>query len=409
MKIYIYDPKPYLNEYVSKLWFPQMVQYALKNGHLVTMADSLEQCRDAACLNATLLTPENIAILKNNGCKVVGFSCTDSSYVDQSCRAGGILQTVDMLFMLTGIQKVNHGREMIVKPDFTIGLEERQFLPEEDWAVFHAMHQAGRLQSLPYVHWERQTHVDARPYSTRNQQALIRGGHHMRRFLLALKLMEIDRLDINSGFVTSPYFSDSMNPQFRYCDNCRSLRRTAGGFYPYNTDSNCTCERPPISDLGQWNNKSPRLFYEFSELYGGKWIDRGGIQKLLNARWLNQKDHLEMLARITFTSDLKWLFSIYAAQRFWDAAMVGCVNLLPMRTTDQEYFPDMQAGVHYKTFSEWMAPSRLRQESEISEDDYNHTAKETRHLYDQWMRPSDYAINSNLLAHIFSCIEKHTS
>lgn len=422
MKIYIYDPKPYLNEYVSKLWFPQMVQYALKNGHLVTMADSLEQCRDAACLNATLLTPESIAILKNNGCKVVGFSCTDSSYVDQSCRAGGILQTVDMLFMLTGIQKVNSGREMIVKPDFTIGLEERQFLPEEDWKVFHEMHQAGRLQSLPYVHWERQVHVDAKPYALRSQKALIRGGHHMRRFLLALKLMEIDRLDINSGFVTTPYFQDEMNPQFRYCDKCRAIWKTHKCYpeFAVNDMMGCTNEMHrgtcnmeverrkdylDVSDLGRWNNKCPESFYAFAREFG---TDSALCGRLLNAQWLNQKAHLEMLARITFTSDLKWLFSIYAAQRFWDAAMVGCVNLLPRRTGDQDYFPVMNPGEHYWTYSEDFSDLGDTLHA-FEERHYVNVSREAKALYDNFLRPTDYAIGTPILKHIFSSIEQFAS
>lgn len=408
MKIYIYDPTPSVNEYVSKLWFPQMVQYALKNGHLVTVSESLEQCRDTACLNATLLTPDNIAILKGNGCKVVGFSCTDSSYVDQSCREAKHLQNIDLMFMLTGIQKTNVGHEMVVDKDFNIALEKRQFLPEDDWKVFHEMHQAGRLQSLPYVHWEKQVEVPSQPYHARSQKALIRGGHHMRRFILALKLMEIDRLDINSGFVTEPYFQDGMNPQFRYCDECREIWKRNKKYPASSGNGGAKCCNPEwgqdgwqLSNLGAWNNRCPESFYRVSDKFSG---DRGKVENLMNARWLPQRDHLEMLARITFTSDLKWLFSIYAAQRFWDAAMVGCVNLLPRRTIDQEYFPHMEEDVHYRTFVEDF--HNLDEQSALSETWYSDISKAAKALYDDYLRPTDYAIGTPILRHIFDHIER---
>jgi hypothetical protein len=347
-------------------------------------------------------------MLKNNGNKIVGFSVTDSSYVSQACRSGHDLQNIDLMFMLTGIQKVNEGHEMVVDKDFNIQLEKRQFLPEEDWSVFNSMRIAGRLKSLPYVHWERQPNVEAKPYNLRSQKALIRGGHHMRRFILALKLMEIDRLDINSGFVTSPYFQDDMNPQFRYCDDCRAIWKP-GRYYSYwNGHSAQKCTNPMflndmnLSDLGAWNNRCPQSFFAAAMKLAGD-VRIEDVELLLNARWLSAKDHLEMLARITFTSDLKWLFSIYAAQRFWDAAMVGCINLLPIRTMDQDYFPTIANGDHYWSFTEDF--SVIEQESQINEAEYNHISKSTLALYDQWMRPTDYAINTNLLKHIFNCIE----
>lgn len=233
----------------------------------------------------------------------------------------------------------------------------------------------------------------------------------MRRFILALKLMEIDRLDINSGFVTEPYFQDSMNPQFRYCDECRKVFKAFNKYYAcclmgnHNDCTNPNLSSMDLSDLGSWNNKCPQSFYSAAHRISPSCYQQ--TERLLNARWLTQQQHLEMLARITFTSDLKWLFSIYAAQRFWDAAMVGCVNLLPYRTADQEYFPKMNPFEHYRAFREDF--KLLPFDSEIDERTYNQTSTAAMALYNDYMRPTDYAIGTPIIRHIFDKIEEHAS
>lgn len=416
MNIVIYDPKPVRHDYLSPMYFQPMREYAARNGIHLSDAVTLTDVKNCiVCCLADYLDFDTVNLLKNNGNKIVGFSVTDSSYISQSCREAAVLSKIDLMFMLTGIQKVNTGYEFVFDKDLNIKLEERQFLPEEDWAAFNMMRISGRLKSLPYVHAEHQPHVPAQPYNLRSQKALIRGGHHMRRFILALKLMEIDRLDINSGFVTSPYFQDDMNPQFRYCDECRVVWKKNKAFPIGNHKfSNCTNEdfrREPadLSDLGRWNNKCPLSFYGAATMLSERirYKDNGQLEKLLNSRWLHQLAHLEMLARITFTADLKWLFSIYAAQRFWDAAMVGCVNLLPSRTADQDYFPVMYPNVHYAIFDERLAG--LLGETEIPESVYNVISLNAKALYESHMKPTDYAIGTPILKYIFDGIEEHTA
>lgn len=409
MRIYLYDPRPTINDYLSPMYFDQMEKYAKTNGVDFLRIGTLTEAANCVFIcNADYLDPVNVSILKNNGCKIVGFSVTDSSWISQCCRESKHLQNIDLMFMLTGIQKINSGAEMIVNPDFTIGLEQRRFLPDEDWVTFNSMRESGRLQSLPYVHAERQPHVDARPYATRNQQVLIRGGHHMRRFILALKLMEIDRLDCNSGFVTEAYFQDGMNPQFKYCGECRTEWKRSRR-YPSGNGTPDSCTNPHakplnLSDLGAWNNKCPQSFYDAANMLG---VPPSKIEHLLNARWLAQQQHLEMLARITFTSDLKWLFSIYAAQRFWDAASVGCINLLPSRTADQDYFPKMEEGEHYMTYVESFG--ELDRQVVVTEPEYNNISRNSKALYDDYMRPTNFAIGTPILKHIFNKIEEHAA
>jgi hypothetical protein len=413
LPILFYDPTPSAHEYLTQMYFAPMRQYLMralnKPAHTT---DSLERTHNATvlCL-ADYLNPESVAILKNNGNKIVGFSVTDSSWISQSCRAGDVLKHVDLMFMLTGIQKVNEGRELVMTPDFEFKMEPRTFLSPEDWGVFHGMHISGRLQSLGYVHWERQPDVPAQPYASRSQKVLMRGGHHMRRFLLALEFMRGGRLDCNSGFVTTPYFQDDMNPQFRYCDECRAFKKSTGKPFSIpqirmGCTNPCRCGFLDVSDLGAWNNKCPQSFAELAYSMG---FMGDYVESLLNARWLRQQEHLEMLARITFTSDYKWLFSIYAAQRFWDAALVGAINLLPSRTADQDYFPVMHPDEHYVTFDEDLGKGDVWKSAEISEAKYNAVSKAARALYDEWMRPTDYTISTNLLRHIFTTIETYTA
>jgi hypothetical protein len=412
------------HEYLTKVFFKGMAQWLYANGRAHIEDNRLEKISNAVVItSADYLNTDTIDRLKNNNCKIVAFSCTDSSYVAQSCRAGSTMGHIDLVFALTGIQKVNVGHEMVVDHDFNISLEKREFLPAKDWLEFDTMRKAGRLQSLPYPHWSPLPEVPARPYNERSQKVLIRGGCHARRFVLALMLMRKDLLDTNSGFVTSPYFADDMNPRFRYCGPCRHefKRNRSFSFYsPQEHLIDCTSpatwgHRDWTTELGKWNNACPRSFYWLAEQFEKKHgaIDKTALEKLLNAQWLPAQAHQEMLARITFTSDLKWLFSIYAAQRFWDAAAVGCINLLPDRTRDQDYFPQMLPGEHYLTYPEdfrdlpYSSALAKWPLCDIGQKQYEPIAAASRALYDQWIKPGRFALNENLCHHIFQTIERH--
>lgn len=407
MTFAVFDPLPSRNEYCS-FYLKALQAYGEKNGKPVTAVAKLEATKNCTLFVLTdYLTDGTIQMLKNNGVRIVGFNVTDSSYISGACRYAVSLSMVDLIFMLSGVQTKNEGFEMVVNKDFTIGLEKRQFLVESAWQVFDYMRKAGRLQSLPYVHWEKQLPTEGRPYNLRSQKVLIRGGHHMRRFILALKLMQPDLLNCNSGFHPAPYFADSMTHQFRYCAECRRIFKQHG-YYP-NTAPNAGthCTNPmwqhgvvDLSEPGQWNNRCPRSFFAVAEKFGA---DMGAVEKLLNGQWFGQKEHLGLLASITFTGDLKWLFSVYAAQRFWDAASVGCVNFLPERTNDQEYFPAMLNWNHYLTFNEGL--DFLGDETRISEGLYNQISSEAKSAYETWIKPTEFTINTNLLHRIFRTTE----
>lgn len=412
MNIVFFDPPgPLQHQYLTDMFFATLKAW-LKDKQPCTwgIADNIHTCTGSVViLNADHLTPDVISGLRDNGNRIVGFSCIDSSYIAQPCREAENMKNVDLIFALTGLQTVNKGQEVVMTPDFKLELEDRTFLPEKDWEVFDSMRKSGRLQSLPYVQWEKQPSVSPRPYGERSQKAIIRGGHHMRRFLLCLELMKHELLDVNSTFYTAPYFADSMVPQFRYCGQCRSSFHSHGSFTLSGFACSPDCTNPHakalnVSNLGEWNNRCPSSFFKLAQKLNAPMKQ---VEALLNGRWIRQEEYLSMLSRITFTSDLKWLFSIYAAQRFWDAAMAGCVNVLPSRTAEQEYFPDIQPDIHYLTYQEDM--SKLGEEFAIDEKIYNYVSGNAREVYETWLRATDYAINTRLLQHIWKRVEEFCS
>lgn len=422
MTLVFHDPPngAHPHEYLTKVWFNGLRQYLHANGRAVMDDNCLDKIHNITVLtSADYLNAETIGILKNNGNKIVGFSITDSSYISQACREASEMAAVDLIFAATGLQKVNEGHEFVVDRDFNVSLEKREFLPEDDWIVYNNMRKMGRLQSLPYVHWCRLPDAPVRPYSQRSQKVVMRGGLHARRFILALFLMRQDLLDPNSGFVTSPYFGDDMNPRFKYCEECRAIFKTFNRYPWYSTTNRpSACSSPAVwaqegfpwdTELGKWNNCCPRSFYWLTDQWQKKHgaIERMVVEKLVNARWLTAEAHQELLGRITFTSDLKWLFSIYAAQRFWDAAAAGCVNVLPSRTADQEYFPHIGQDMHYKIFDESMG--YLPGDFHIDEKQYVNITREAREEYDKWIVPGPHVLNTNLAAHIINLIEQHAS
>ena len=410
--IAIHDPAPPFHDYLNIMYLRPMLEYATAENIPCKLISELSHAHnDTVCVDTEYLTPENIDLLKNDGNRIIGFNIVDSSHLAQCSRENPL--PVDLIFSFTGLQTTNRGKEFVIDQDFNVTLEERQFMEPEQWTRFDFMRSMGRLLSLPYVHWERQPLFIKQPYSNRSPKVLLRGGAHMRRVILALFLLKYGLLDEASGFPLMDYFKESMAEQFRFCKPCRNEVHRCGGKYPHRTPSlhRFECTSPAkwggeldLENMGLWNNRCPESFYWLAEKFGqnhGYLLD-DRLERLLNCEWLEQTEHLSTLGSTLFTADCKWLHSIYAAQRFWDGAVAGCINLLPERTADQEYFPAMQPTVHYKTFREDF--SQLEQEAQISKDEYESISHNAEELYKHWMQPSDYAISTNLLRHIFEHI-----
>ena len=416
MNLCIYDPgHPTGNEYAT--FFLKAIRRFASSNDVPVSDCNVDKIKGSTVLLLTdHLSEDRILTLKNNGNRIVGINVTDSSYISGSIRYAKSLALVDLIFMVSGVPINNDGSELAVDEHFNVRLVNKPFLSKDAWEVFDFMRRSGRLQSLPYVPWTPIPDVPRQPWSQRSQKAILRGGGHARRFVLALFLQLIDKLDPNSGFVLFPYFADDMNPQFRYCDDCRKEYRAIGRARYLDNRHALGCNSPAISkqepcewdlkDLGQWNNRCPRSFFwmaeQFAKRHGA--IDMAIVEKVLNARWLDPKEHLGMLGRILFSSDLKWEHSIFMPQRFWEAASAGCINVLPLRTINQEYFPRVKPGEHYLVYEEDFRNLDLA--FRIDEQAYNHAAGEMRRIYEQWIAPSIYPVNTNLLSHIVNEMRK---
>ena len=418
MKIAFYDPIPVGNEYCTIMFLHPLIECARDRGHQVAECN-LDTVRDSHVVLLTdHLNEQRIYRLKENGNKIIGINVTDSSYISGAIRYAPNLPLVDLIFMVSGVQAANEDFDLVLTDDFQLKQVPKPFLDPENWAVFDRLVKAEKLKSLPYVPWHRINPPPWTPWAQRSQKTILRGGGHSRRFMLALFLMLKDRLDPNSGFVLSPYFAEDMNPQFRFCSECRASWRHGGNhahnvtLFPGECNSPAfrggqgTERRWDVSDLGQWNNRCPQSFYWFAEEFAKRHgpVDMAIVEKMLNARWLHPDEHMAMLGRILFTSDLKWIHSIYQPQRYWEAAAAGCINVLPERAIMQIYFPETKPYEHYLVYGEMMR--QLEQEFRIDEGPYREMAAANRNLFDRWIQPTSYRTNTNLLEHMLGLMDR---
>lgn len=410
----IYDPTPSYHEYVTKMWFGPMFAYARDHGIVLQPVRSLiDQRNVGVLLTSDHLTPELIVTMKNNGCRIFAFNCVDSSYVCGPIRYADEIDLVDRLFMLTGIQRTQTSPELSIDQDFNVTTYQKPFIDDDTWAKFNRQRIEGRFIPLPYVPWDRFPVVPRLRFEDRKPGILFRGGNHFLRVLTYLFALQRGIANTDSSFQASPYFAEDMNPDFRFCLPCRVVWKTNGGRYPVTQDGGRgTCNSPApwgdgapldLSNHGWWNNRCPKSYYwlarRFEKRHGP--IDWPHLEHALNAGSAEAPLHLNMVGQSLFYADLKWIFSIYTAQRFWESAAFGTINLMPERTNDQDYFPAIKPGEHYVTFREDFTDLSAT----IEKDKFNHITENCRVLYEEWIRPTNYKTNTKLIRYIFEQID----
>jgi len=404
MNVLLFDPSPSRNDYLTRIYFEGLVARSGELGVSVTRIDSLAGITNSVILiNGDHLDLETIHRLRNDGNKLIAFDINDNTLLAQSYRDNGLSDMPDLIFKVGGIQKFRVSQDLSVDEDFGISMMEREFLNEGAWEVYRQLDRQKMLLSLPYVPWGNQEWPSV-PFGQRSGDVLIRGGCHIYRFLTFLSLCRAGRADCRSSFELHDYFREDMNQQFRFCDSCRSGGEGRDG-----------CTSPAVwggdkvtgldryENANHWNNRCPRSFEwlakKFEEKHGSIVMDfvRGALAGKFDA----EEDFFIHLSHATFYADLKWLFSIYCPPRFWEAANVGTINLLPSRTTEQEYFPNILVGKHYLTFREDFS----QQWPVVDEEEFGLITGNARDLYEQWIRPGNATISSNLARHIFDQIE----
>jgi hypothetical protein len=234
---------------------------------------------------------------------------------------------------------------------------------------------------------------------------LVRGGHHYMRVLLLFNLVKHGLVDSNSIFNTTGYIN-------QYCDVCQDIY--SKGWMTLDKVRECgekPCRWPKyyktdslpsnyLQDRGDWNNGCPSRYFEMADMMG---LDRGMVENILNGHYVCITDYYDILNKYTMYADLKWIFSIYAPPRFWEAAAAHTVNLVGTRMNDQYYFPDMKEGEHYTTFQEDFIG--LRQSCFLLEPEFRRITDNTYGLYDKWIKAGEYKLNTNLMDHILQKIE----
>lgn len=412
MRLSFYDPHPFANEYVSRKFLEPMMHYARDKGISHKRTDALvpEYGYGVVC-NADYLDAASIRHFRDNDCPIFAFSCIDSAYLSESLRHLPEAELIDRIFMVSGVQTTNISNATVIDSEFNISTEKRTFLGGESWAIFNRMREAGTLQSLPYVPWDRYDPPGHTGFEQRRPTILFRGGNHFFRVLGYLFALRHGLADPESGFQARAYFADNMDPRFRFCDSCRAYFKKSGQHFPPGHEYNpkdCTSPAPwgdvlDLSVTGLWNNRCPASYYwlaeQFQKRHGA--INFPSFERALNYESQPPEDHLRAIAGATFYADAKWEFSINMAQRFWEAAAVGTINLIPRRANDQQYFPFMQDGEHYLTFADDF--SDIGQVS-VEKEQFDRITANAQDMYERWIRPTDYGISTNLLRHIFDLI-----
>lgn len=417
MKTIIFNPKPYANDYVSKMYFGSLSR--VYRYQQIERASDISNLRNSIILiDSSYLVPEAISVLKNNGNKIVAFDINDSSQMTYTYNSLSIIEDIDLIFKVSGLQKTLNSDELIIDSNFGYRKEAMPFCQDPGWwDIYSKLRDSGRIMSLPYVPWHRVPISDS-PYCEKRQEVLVRGGNHYYRFHLFLNLLRHGLSGLESAFCTNEYFKPEMAPQFRYCQDCIDTRNRFGKI-PYSHYAKTTkhrCNNQHVrwggeindnffnQDPGQWNNRCIPMFYwladKFEERHGP--IDKALLENALNGTFLIKNDFHDILNRYVAYADFKWIFSIYAPPRFWEAAAIGSVNVVSSRVNDQSFFPAMYPDEHYLTFSEDFSDIGSLN---ITKDKYEHITHNAKELYKKYiLSDSDFEVNKNLTDYIVSAI-----
>lgn len=407
--IYVYDPSPYVNDYVPQVYFQPL---AKRFSNQIKTTDTLDLRNSTVVTIGQRLTSEIIDQLKNNGNKIVSFDINDASpptytYVD------GAFGNVDLIFKVGGIQVSRYTNSLMISNDMEFSVGPVPFLSDANWEIYHRMRQEGRLLSLPYVAWF-PWGFDASPgFDERKKLVLVRGGNHFQRYIMFLNMLKRGLVDTNSGFFAREYAHS-------FCEECRRILKGTGKYtwdLYWDRLHNCTStvkwafpsEMEPnffeSGRRGQWHNKCIPMFLWLSNHFDQKAgpIDKGIVETVLNAPFDSGSKYSKIITQYMFYADYKWKFSINLPPRFWEAVQAGTINFLPRRTNDQEYFPETRDGEHYLTFADDF--------SDISDvvnfftkERYDHIRNSAMNTFNHWIKRGPTHTNDNLLDYIMERI-----
>ncbi len=421
MKVGIFDPAPYSNEYLTRMYLGPLRSYMRDKKVEFNELSSLEEAKDIIVIvHGDLLCPESILALKNNGCSISVMDINDSSYLSSRYVNTPEQHLVDLIFKVSGVPKQNEINETNLDRNFRIQLSREKYLPDAQWCEFLKLRP--RIRPLPYVLWNPLVAPNTQtvPQTQRSGKALIRGGNHFWRVILFFRLMQEGLLDSNSEFLTADYFKPEMERRFQYCDGCKAEKAQHGKSVYDAPVRRTECTNPVTGwevpgeffggplfgrhEFGWWNNKCPHSFFflakEYERLRGP--LDHPFIERAFNGQLRPNDTFIHDLSHASVAADMKWLNTINLPPRFWEAASVGTPSFYTDRTKDQEYWPAVQEGVHYLTYKEDMESLR----TDMVEPPFTDVGAAVKDLYETKIRGTQYPISNALLEYMMNSIEE---
>jgi hypothetical protein len=392
------------NEYYTTMYQKPLCKFCQKHSIPFEESKDLMAVKNSILLVlGQHLTPETIIRIKENGNFLVVFDINDNSVLTGTYGASDEVVLIDLIFKISGIQKTQGSYEVCIDNDLNYTREKKKF-QGGNWGKYFEMVAAGKIKSLPYPSWDKRNAGNI-PWGERHKLALIRGGHHYYRVHLYLHLLSLGLLDGHSMFPASEY-------QFQFCKDCKAAFENGGITFEYlrnHPDMSCRLKNWPYdfnTNGGLWNNSCIPRYFDLAELFHKKYggFNLSAVESAFRGVFAGPGWKNLILNKYLFYGDFKWIFSIYAPPRFWEAAEACTVSLVPERMNDQEFFPPMQEGVHYVTYKEDF--SNLREACTITQEKFEYVTNNCFDLYDQWILGKDgYRVSPNLLLHILQEIE----
>jgi len=407
------------NIYLTRKYFEPLVDYSQDRGTPITVVGSLEGLKNVGILaHAEDLTPEVITRLKNDGNKIFSFDINDNTHLCYTYVNTPEAHDLDLIFKVSGLQTTQFSDDIYIDKNLNYSIRSQPFDADVNWKGYDSLIKSGKVMSLPYAPWN-ELDLSMPPWEDRVKHCLIRGSNHYFRFHLYLNLLKRNMVDALSHFFTDPYFNPAMADRFRYCPDCIAAREMYGelsySFYKEHDWKNCNNsvdwgkdEVPDdffITSTGAWNNRCVPMFYwlaeQFEKTHGE--VNKDLLQIALNATFLPLDLYTEILHSYILYGDFKWMFSIYAPPRFWEAVNVRVINFVPEFTRDQYYFPEMKEGEHYLTYK--VDFSNLEDLQNVNKEQYEYITNNCMKLFQTWIKGDGYVTSTNLLNYILEGIE----
>jgi len=357
-------------------------------------------------IDAIYLTPDTIDIIKNNSNKIIAFDINDNSAFCCSYYGSEKILEIDHIFKIAGLQRTVSSKEISISNNLEYSTIDVCFMDEINTAIYNRLLNENRLHSLPYVLWFNPPSISVSEYDQRIKLALVRGGHHYQRVHLYLNLLAKGLVDNSSQFNTHAYL-------FQYCGECKEIFNKYGKF-PYDIMENLksSCSLPDkkqenyFNNCPNWNNSCTTRYFQLAKQFNqmNSKIDIGLLEHALNGYGLPENNFFSTLSSYLFYADYKWLFSIYAPPRFWEAAAMKTISLVPRRMNDQSNFPVLVENDHYITFAEDFSDLSVVCNN-ISKEKYQHITENCFNLYNRWIKSRDYLLNTNMINYIIDIAE----